>query len=196
MFKVRYALATSTVILYSVPSLNGESRECDFKPPARLEEAMPGKSCYTSNAVSMVFNSFSPSVAIFVQKKMVALYKQHNFKVRIGDSVMVGSRKWRNLMLWMQHIHRDRDNDIVHVNFHSALMSKPFSQNTDRGDQEMAVLTGMCLVASGIKGMSWKLVKQALDLLRYGLVRCDRQWEDESGGYVDVIMRPTFGKFR
>jgi hypothetical protein len=135
---------------------------------------------YKLDAVSMEFNSFSPSVAIFVQKKMVALYRQYQFKVGTKDIVMSGSRNWRNWMLWLQHIHRDRDNDIVHVNFESALTSEPFSQDADRGAREMAVLAGMCLVASGMKGTQWSLADQALNLLRYGLVRCDREWGDES----------------
>jgi hypothetical protein len=132
---------------------------------------------YAVNEVHVELESFSPAMPILVEKKMTAMRTQYGYTIEIKGLSTRGPRSWRNLLSWLKTVHGPQKSLVGILGVSSPLETPPYSQRADLTVKEMTVLAGLFRVASMMTGLPWAQVEEALNMLRYGVVQYNSEWE-------------------
>jgi hypothetical protein len=129
---------------------------------------------YLVNVLCLHIYSFSPSTVMYTHKKDATLRRQYNCKIKTITGEIRGPRSWSNLISWLRYTHGTAlKAPSIDLSPHPSVAVAHF------GEKEEAVIAGLFHMVHVARDAKWDQVEQCLDLMRYGLAACNKDWAQD-----------------
>lgn len=132
---------------------------------------------YSQNIVSLLIESYSPSVPLLVHKKQEAVLSKYKYKITTSCVTLNGPANWHNLMAWLRHFH-EADGPVAFITLAPLLNTGKHEPGAKEADKESTVLAGLFEMVSYMDDVHWDRVEETLGMMRYALAAFDWDWDD------------------
>jgi len=133
---------------------------------------------YSQNIVSLLIDSYSPSVPLLIHNKQEAILSQYKFKIPVSHVTLNGSTNWHNLMAWLRHFH-EADDPVAIIKLDPPLKTGEYELGAKEVDKEETVIAGLFQMVSYMDDVHWDDVDETLGMMRYALAAFDWDWDDD-----------------
>jgi hypothetical protein len=132
---------------------------------------------YAQNSILLTVDSCSPAMPLFIYKKELALFAQYKCKIKIWSVWLRGPPRWKNFLAWLRHSH-----ECVYVDVPLVRVQPPLGPGRHHPgvvDQwkEWMVIAGLQQMVDLMDDAEWDDVEETLNILRYGLVKINPEWD-------------------
>lgn len=134
---------------------------------------------YAQNSISLLVDSYSPAMPLFIYKKQLAVFAQYKFKIAVRQVYSQGPPRWRNLLAWLRHAHEYEYVGVPFVRPGAPLGTRKYCDWAGDPIREGMVVAGLFQMVAVMDDAEWEDVEETLRMLRYGLVKFDPEWEVE-----------------
>ena len=133
---------------------------------------------YSQNIITLVIESYSPSVPLLVHKKQEAVLSKYKYKITTSRVTLNGSANWHNLMAWLRHFH-EADGPVAFIKLDPPLKTGEYEPGAKEVDKEETVIAGLFQMVSYMDDVHWDDVEETLGMMRYALAAFDWDWDDD-----------------
>ena len=133
---------------------------------------------YSQNIVSLLIDSYSPSVPLLVHNKQEAILSQYKFKIPVSHVTLDGRANWRNLLAWLHHFH-EADGAVAFTSLDPRLKTRAHKPGATATMKEWMVVAGLFHVVDCLDNVDWDRVEETLGMMRYALTAFDSDWDDD-----------------